>query len=77
MQTRRLGTSDLQIHPVVLGAWAIGGSMWGGQDEQRSVDAIAASIDAGVNLIDTAPVYGMGRARRWSGGPSAAAGTRC
>jgi methylglyoxal reductase len=60
MQTRRLGTSDLQIHPVVLGAWAIGGSMWGGQDEKRSIDAIAASIDAGVNLIDTAPVYGMG-----------------
>jgi aryl-alcohol dehydrogenase-like predicted oxidoreductase len=46
---------------VVLGAWAIGGSMWGGQDEQRSIDAIVASIDAGVNLIDTAPVYGMGK----------------
>jgi aryl-alcohol dehydrogenase-like predicted oxidoreductase len=61
MQFRRLGESDLQIHPVVLGAWAIGGSMWGGQDEQRSLEAIAASIDAGVNLIDTAPVYGMGK----------------
>ena len=61
MQTRRLGASDLHIHPVVLGAWAIGGSMWGGQDEKQSIDAIAASIDAGVNLIDTAPVYGMGR----------------
>ena len=67
MQTRRLGTSDLQIHPVVLGAWAIGGSMWGGQDERRSIDAIVASIDAGVNLIDTAPVYGMGKSEELVG----------
>jgi methylglyoxal reductase len=67
METRRLGTSDLQIHPVVLGAWAIGGSMWGGQDDQRSIDAIAASIDAGVNLIDTAPVYGLGKSEELVG----------
>ncbi len=67
MQTRQLGTSDLHIHPVVLGAWAIGGSMWGGQDEQRSVDAIIASIDAGVNLIDTAPVYGLGKSEELVG----------
>jgi methylglyoxal reductase len=67
MSTRRLGRSDLQIHPVVLGAWAIGGSMWGGQDEKRSIDAIAASIDAGVNLIDTAPVYGLGKSEELVG----------
>jgi aryl-alcohol dehydrogenase-like predicted oxidoreductase len=64
---RRLGTSDLHIHPVVLGAWAIGGSMWGGQDERRSIDAIVASVDAGVNLIDTAPVYGTGKSEELLG----------
>jgi aryl-alcohol dehydrogenase-like predicted oxidoreductase len=61
MQKRRLGQSDLVISPVVLGAWAIGGSMWGGQDERRSIAAIQASIDAGIDLIDTAPNYGLGR----------------
>jgi len=34
--------------------------MWGGNDERDSVDAIKASLDAGVNTIDTAPIYGMG-----------------
>jgi aryl-alcohol dehydrogenase-like predicted oxidoreductase len=60
MQTRRLGTSDLHVTPVIFGAWAIGGWMWGGSDEQESIDAIKASIDAGVNTIDTAAIYGMG-----------------
>jgi methylglyoxal reductase len=67
METRRLGTSDLEITPVVLGAWAIGGSMWGGQDDRDAVAAIHASLDAGVNLIDTAPVYGMGRSEELVG----------
>src|SRR5947207_15669730 len=61
MEKRRLGTSDLEITPVVLGAWAIGGSMWGGQDESQAIAAIHASLDLGVNLIDTAAVYGLGR----------------
>jgi aryl-alcohol dehydrogenase-like predicted oxidoreductase len=67
METRRLGTSDLEITPVVLGAWAIGGSMWGGQDDQDAVAAIHASLDAGINFIDTAPVYGMGRSEELVG----------
>ena len=52
---------------MILGAWAIGGSMWGGQEEAQSIAAIAASIDAGVNIIDTAPVYGMGRSEEMVG----------
>ncbi|MBN1444383.1 MAG: aldo/keto reductase [Planctomycetes bacterium] len=60
MQTRQLGSSDLELTPVALGAWAIGGAFWGGQDEKRSVEAIHASLDAGINTIDTAPVYGFG-----------------
>jgi aryl-alcohol dehydrogenase-like predicted oxidoreductase len=61
MEKRRLGSSDLEITPVVLGAWAIGGSMWGGQDEHEAIAAIHASLDLGINFIDTAAVYGMGR----------------
>jgi methylglyoxal reductase len=67
MEKRRLGTSDLEISPVVLGAWAIGGSMWGGQDEKDAIAAIHASLDAGVNFIDTAAVYGMGQSEELVG----------
>ncbi|MGC8624484.1 MAG: aldo/keto reductase [Phycisphaerae bacterium] len=57
---RQLGTSELKITPIILGAWAIGGWLWGGADEQTSIAAIKASIDAGVTTIDTAAIYGMG-----------------
>jgi aryl-alcohol dehydrogenase-like predicted oxidoreductase len=57
---RRLGKSDVVVSPVIFGAWAIGGWMWGGTDVEESVEAIQASIDAGVNTIDTAAIYGMG-----------------
>lgn len=61
MEKRRLGESPLEITPVVFGAWAAGGTMWGGQDEEKAVRAVQASLDQGVNLVDTAPVYGFGR----------------
>jgi methylglyoxal reductase len=61
MQTREIGTSGLRATAVGLGTWAIGGWMWGGTDEAKSIAAIQASIDAGVTLVDTAPAYGMGR----------------
>ena len=38
--------------------------MWGGTDEEQSVRAIRASLDAGVNFIDTAPAYGLGLSER-------------
>ena len=57
---RRLGTSDVFVSPITFGAWAIGGWMWGGTDEADAIAAIHASIDAGVNTIDTAAIYGMG-----------------
>jgi aryl-alcohol dehydrogenase-like predicted oxidoreductase len=64
MQTRQLGNSDLNITPVGYGAWAIGGAGWqfgwGSQDDSDSVGAIHAALDAGVNWIDTAAVYGLG-----------------
>ena len=64
MRTRQLGNSDLFITPLGFGAWAIGGGgwefAWGGQDDIDSLGAIHEALDAGVNWIDTAAVYGLG-----------------
>jgi aryl-alcohol dehydrogenase-like predicted oxidoreductase len=60
MQRRTLGTSGLEISRIGLGTWAIGGHMWGGQDEAESRAAIHAALDHGINWIDTAPIYGSG-----------------
>jgi len=54
------GTS-LEVSRIALGTWAIGGWMWGGTDEAESVSTIRAALERGINLIDTAPVYGFGR----------------
>lgn len=43
---RKLGLSSIQVSPIIFGAWAIGGWMWGGTDEQVSIDAIRAAIRA-------------------------------
>ncbi len=61
MQHRPLGNSNIEASVIALGAWAIGGWMWGGQEEKDSIAAIEAAIDSGVNFIDTAPVYGFGK----------------
>jgi aryl-alcohol dehydrogenase-like predicted oxidoreductase len=64
MNTKQLGNSDLSITPLGLGTWAIGGSgwefAWGQQDDRDSILAIREALDAGVNWIDTAAVYGLG-----------------
>lgn len=60
MPHRPLGQSGLEVPPIGLGTWAIGGLHWGGTDEKMSCEAIVASIQNGVCLIDTAPVYGLG-----------------
>ena len=65
MQTRRLGQSDLVLTRIGLGAWAIGGGDWvfgwGPQEDKDSVRAIHRAVDLGINWIDTAAVYGLGR----------------
>lgn len=58
---RPLGTSGINASVIGLGTWVMGGWMWGGANDDESISAIHASIDAGVNLIDTAPVYGLGK----------------
>lgn len=60
MQKRPLGQSGMEASVIGFGAWGIGGWMWGGSDRKQSIEAIHAGLDAGVNLIDTAPVYGFG-----------------
>ena len=54
------GTS-LKVSPVAIGTWAIGGWMWGGTDEAESIATIRAAFEHGINIVDTAPVYGFGR----------------
>jgi aryl-alcohol dehydrogenase-like predicted oxidoreductase len=61
MEFRNLGNSPVKVTPLAFGAWAVGGWMWGGAEEQQSIRAIRASYDHGVTTIDTAPVYGFGR----------------
>jgi aryl-alcohol dehydrogenase-like predicted oxidoreductase len=69
------GTS-LRVSPVAIGTWAIGGWMWGGTDEAESIATIRAAFDHGINLVDTAPVYGFGRSEEIVGKAVAEAGLR-
>lgn len=64
---RKLGLSGIDVSAVGFGAWAIGGWMWGGADENQAIDAIHAALAGGVNLIDTAPIYGFGRSEELVG----------
>jgi aryl-alcohol dehydrogenase-like predicted oxidoreductase len=64
MEKRQLGSSDLYITPIGVGAWAMGGGGWkfgwGAQDDNDSIAAIHEALDHGINWIDTAAVYGLG-----------------
>jgi aryl-alcohol dehydrogenase-like predicted oxidoreductase len=64
MTKKRLGNSDMELTPIGVGAWAMGGGGWkfgwGPQDDSESVEAIHAALDRGVNWIDTAAIYGLG-----------------
>ena len=60
MKKRALGKHGMPASVVAFGAWAIGGWKWGGADANASVKAVQASLDAGVDFIDTAAVYGFG-----------------
>ncbi len=71
MELRKLGSSDLWVTPIGLGAWAIGGGGWyggwGPQDDRDSVATIQRALDLGVNWIDTAPYYGRGHSEELVG----------
>lgn len=61
METRQIGQSGIVSSALGLGCWAIGGgTWWGDNDDQMSVDTIHRAVELGVNWIDTARVYGFG-----------------
>lgn len=63
MEYRAFGRTGWQISRIGFGAWAIGGN-WGEVGDEDALDALHASVDHGVNFIDTADVYGDGRSER-------------
>jgi aryl-alcohol dehydrogenase-like predicted oxidoreductase len=70
MQTRQLGNTDLKLTTVGLGTWAMGGPWqfgWGPQDDDEAIAATLASLEAGINWIDTAPIYGLGHSEELVG----------
>lgn len=64
MQTRSLGTSQLQITPIIMGTWQAGKRMWVGIEDEQSIKAIRAAFEAGITTIDTAEVYGEGHSEQ-------------
>ena len=64
MEYRTLGKTGLKISAIGFGAWAIGGNMWGPQDDNDSILALNKAIDLGVNFIDTALAYGNGHSEQ-------------
>jgi aryl-alcohol dehydrogenase-like predicted oxidoreductase len=60
MEYAVISGTKMNVSRIAQGTWAIGGWMWGGTDERESIRTIHAALDKGINLIDTAPVYGFG-----------------
>jgi aryl-alcohol dehydrogenase-like predicted oxidoreductase len=61
-ETIRIPGIAIPVSRIGLGTWAIGGWMWGGSDDTVSITTIRKAVDLGINLVDTAPVYGFGHA---------------
>jgi aryl-alcohol dehydrogenase-like predicted oxidoreductase len=64
------------VSRVAIGTWAIGGWMWGGTDDAKSIAAIRAALEHGINIVDTAPAYGFGHAEEIVGRAIAESGLR-
>ncbi|WPL18366.1 General stress protein 69 [Thiorhodovibrio winogradskyi] len=76
MERITLPNTDLKVSRIGLGTWAIGGWMWGGTDEEASIQTVLRATEQGINLIDTAPVYGFGRSEELVGKAIAQHGRR-
>ncbi len=61
MEHIRIPSLTKSASRICLGTWAIGGWMWGGTEETESIKTIHKALELGINLIDTAPVYGFGK----------------
>jgi aryl-alcohol dehydrogenase-like predicted oxidoreductase len=64
---RPLGSTGIEVSEIGYGAWGIGGSQWGGADDDESIQALHRAIDLGLNFVDTALAYGDGRSERLVG----------
>ncbi len=64
MELRRLGTSKIEISPIIMGTWQTGKDMWVGIDDTESTKAIKAAYDSGIITFDTAEVYGNGHSEK-------------
>ena len=64
MEKRTLGTSDVQITPILMGTWQAGKTMWVGVEDSETTKAIRAALEAGITTIDTAEVYGDGHSEQ-------------
>jgi aryl-alcohol dehydrogenase-like predicted oxidoreductase len=67
IKMRTLGKTGIQVTEIGLGLWAIGGDAWGHTDDEESLNAIDAALDAGVNFFDTADIYGRGHSEELLG----------
>jgi aryl-alcohol dehydrogenase-like predicted oxidoreductase len=76
MEYAQISGTEIKVSRVALGTWAIGGWMWGGANERESIRTIHAALGRGINLIDTAPVYGFGRSEEIVGKAIAEYGRR-
>src|SRR5216117_2670993 len=76
MEYMKIPGTSLSPSRIGLGTWAIGGWMWGGTDEERSIQTICAALDRGITLVDTAPAYGQGRSEEIVGKALACWGRR-
>jgi aryl-alcohol dehydrogenase-like predicted oxidoreductase len=76
METSMIPDAPLAVSRVALGTWAMGGWMWGGSDEAESIATIRAAVEQGINIIDTAPVYGFGQSEEVVGKALAEGGLR-
>lgn len=75
MEYRDLGRTGLKVSVIGYGAWAVGGDMWGPQDDRETTASLTRSFELGCNFIDTAAVYGMGHSEEVIGGFLRKAGT--
>jgi aryl-alcohol dehydrogenase-like predicted oxidoreductase len=76
MEHTAISGTSLRVSPVAIGTWAIGGWMWGGTNEAESIATIQAAFEHGINVVDTAPVYGFGRSEEIVGRAIAESGLR-
>jgi aryl-alcohol dehydrogenase-like predicted oxidoreductase len=64
MEKRKLGSSGIEITPILMGTWQAGKAMWVGIEDAETIKAIRSAFEAGITTIDTAEVYGNGHSEQ-------------